>query len=141
MYAVSTTNTGAVLDVYDTAVFSDSESLSEISKQEFDRIVSSGNNSAWKYVAGRIIENFSLANEASMTLLRNQRNKLLAENVDAVLSNPIRWSAMSETEQAKWTAYRQSLLDMPQDNPLPTYVWNEAEKKYTESNFSWPEKP
>ena len=58
---------------------------------------------------------------------RMHRNFLLGE-MDSILSNPLRWNAMSSDDQAAWTTYRQALLDVPQQSGFPETI-------------SWPTKP
>ncbi|NBK24733.1 MAG: hypothetical protein EOM68_22245, partial [Spirochaetia bacterium] len=43
---------------------------------------------------------------------RAKRDNLLKETVDSV--NPMRWEALSELQKDAWRAYRQALLDVPQ---------------------------
>ena len=58
---------------------------------------------------------------------RMHRNFLLGE-MDSILSNPLRWNAMSSEEQTSWTTYRQALLDVPAQSGFPETI-------------SWPTKP
>lgn len=73
---------------------------------------------------------FSEATESELVaatrINRNKRDRLLAENVDSI--NAVRWAAMTAGEQAKWTAYRQALLDFPEQPGFPM-------------NATWPVKP
>lgn len=56
---------------------------------------------------------------------RARRDTLLKETVDSV--NPMRWEAMSDEQKDAWRAYRQALLDVPQQEGFPTnIVWPEA---------------
>ena len=57
---------------------------------------------------------------------RARRDYLLKETVDSV--NPMRWEALTELKKDAWRAYRQALLDVPQQERFPT-------------NISWPEAP
>jgi hypothetical protein len=57
---------------------------------------------------------------------RAKRDKLLRETVDAI--NPMRWESMSPEQQDAWRAYRQALLDVPQQAGFP---WN----------VTWPPQP
>jgi len=57
---------------------------------------------------------------------RARRDTLLKETVDSV--NPMRWEAMSDEQKDAWRAYRQALLDVPQQEGFPT-------------NVVWPEEP
>lgn len=65
--------------------------------------------------------------EALEAEVRIQRDFLLAE-MDQVISNQIRFNAMSSEQQNEWTTYRQALLDVPQQSGFPETV-------------SWPTKP
>jgi hypothetical protein len=70
------------------------------------------------------------ADEVSAELakeVRSQRDFLLNE-LDEILSNPLRWSSMSSGEQTAWSTYRQALLDVPQQSGFPAEV-------------TWPQKP
>ena len=58
---------------------------------------------------------------------RMHRNFLLGE-MDGIISNPLRWAAMSSDDAAAWTIYRQALLDVPQQSEFPETI-------------TWPEKP
>lgn len=56
--------------------------------------------------------------------LRARRNALLRNDVDPIVTNPIRWAELSAEQQAAWLAYRQALLDWPEAeadplNPTP----------------------
>jgi len=57
---------------------------------------------------------------------RNLRNQLLRDHVDTV--NPIRYAALTAEQQAELAAYRQALLDLPQQAGWPKAV-------------AWPTKP
>jgi hypothetical protein len=59
--------------------------------------------------------------------VRFERDKLLLE-VDTVVSNPLRWASLSTEAQAAWAAYRQELLDVPQQSGFP-------------ADITWPTKP
>ena len=59
--------------------------------------------------------------------VREQRDQLLAD-VDAVVTNPLRWNSLSPEEQQAWAEYRQALLDVPQQEGFPL-------------NVDWPNKP
>lgn len=59
--------------------------------------------------------------------VRAYRNGLL-EDLDVVVMNPLRWKSLSETEQVNIATYRQSLLDITDQDEFP---WN----------IQWPHKP
>ena len=60
------------------------------------------------------------------TQVRAKRDSLLKEVVDSV--NPMRWEAMTELQKDAWRAYRQALLDIPQQEEFPATI-------------TWPTKP
>ena len=53
--------------------------------------------------------------------VREKRDGLLLE-VDAYVSNPLRWATLSADQQGAWTVYRQALLDVPQQETFPSEV-------------------
>ena len=55
---------------------------------------------------------------ALATSIRAERNGILLE-VDAYVSNPLRWSELDAPTQALWATYRQALLDVPQQEGFP----------------------
>lgn len=64
---------------------------------------------------------------AAASSVRAQRDSLLLE-VDAIAGNALRWAALDADTQAAWAAYRQALLDVPQQAGFPNDV-------------TWPDKP
>ncbi len=60
--------------------------------------------------------------------VRNMRDGIIADTVDPIAINPLRWVSMSAATQAAWAAYRQALLDIPQQSGFP-------------HNVAWPTKP
>lgn len=60
--------------------------------------------------------------------VRAMRDELLVREVDPLVTNPLRWGAMTSSEQQMWVNYRQALLDVPQQPGFP-------------SSISWPSKP
>ena len=58
---------------------------------------------------------------------RAKRDSLLHE-LDAIVSNPLRWAEFTEAEQQALADYRQALLDVPQQEGFP-------------ENIEWPENP
>jgi hypothetical protein len=65
---------------------------------------------------------------AQTTVVRATRDTILTNTVDTLVSNPLRWASMSAATQAAWAAYRQALLDIPQQSGFPHSV-------------AWPTKP
>jgi agmatine/peptidylarginine deiminase len=58
--------------------------------------------------------------------VRADRDERLNE-VDAVAGNALRWAALDADTQTEWAAYRQALLDVPQQAGFP-------------NNITWPTK-
>ena len=59
---------------------------------------------------------------ATAASVRAERDRRLVADVDPIVSNPLRWSAMSEQEQADMSAFRMALLDVPQQAGFPNTV-------------------
>ena len=60
--------------------------------------------------------------------LRGQRDQKLAEEVDPIVTNPLRWAELTDAKQAEWTQYRTDLLNLPAQSGFPNTV-------------TWPTKP
>lgn len=60
--------------------------------------------------------------------IRIQRDSILMNEVDPLVSNPLRWNDMNSIQQQVWIDYRRALLDIPQQDGFP-------------HNVIWPTKP
>lgn len=60
--------------------------------------------------------------------VRQERNMYLEMYVDPVVSNPLRWAALSIEDQNAWLQYRTDLLNVPSQSGFP-------------HNVTWPTKP
>jgi len=60
--------------------------------------------------------------------LRGQRDQKLAQEVDPIVTNPLRWAELTDAKQAEWTQYRTDLLNLPDQSGFPNTV-------------TWPTKP
>ena len=61
---------------------------------------------------------------AAATAVRQQRDNLLATEVDPIVSNPLRWADLSAEKQAEWATYRRALLDITAQSGFPhSVVW------------------
>jgi len=60
--------------------------------------------------------------------LRAQRDQKLAQEVDPVVTNLLRWAELTDAKQAEWTQYRTDLLNLPAQAGFPNTV-------------TWPTKP
>lgn len=59
---------------------------------------------------------------------RVERDLLLANDVDPLVSNPLRWADLSEDKRLEWSLYRSDLLNVPQQSGFPSAI-------------NWPNKP
>lgn len=61
---------------------------------------------------------------AAAHAVRSTRNMKLVTEIDPILMNPLRWGDLNPAEQAAIAAYRQELLDVPQQAGFPkTHTW------------------
>lgn len=60
--------------------------------------------------------------------IRLERDTRLQQEVDPIVSNPLRWADMTEAKQTEWANYRTALLDITNQASFPTSV-------------TWPTKP
>jgi hypothetical protein len=65
---------------------------------------------------------------AAADAVRQERDYKLSTEVDPAVGNALRWSSLDADTQAQWAAYRQVLLDVPQQSGFP-------------DNVTWPTKP
>lgn len=54
--------------------------------------------------------------------VRGHRNWLLQNQVDPIVSNPLRWADMTTEEQNAWSTYRTALLDITDQAGFPYSV-------------------
>ena len=78
--------------------------------------------------------------EEALSMVRSERDNLLAAEVDPIVSNPLRWADLTTEQQAAWATYRRALLDITTTYPNPSYVWNESEKSHVLTNCTFPVK-
>ena len=60
--------------------------------------------------------------------LRGQRDQRLAQEVDPIVTNPLRWAELTDAKQVEWTQYRTDLLNLTNQAGFPNTV-------------TWPTKP
>ncbi len=60
--------------------------------------------------------------------LRAQRDDKLVNEVDPLVTNPLRWAELTDAKQAEWTQYRTDLLNLPEQSGFP-------------NDITWPTKP
>jgi hypothetical protein len=62
--------------------------------------------------------------DTSWAELRFDRDQKLLTEIDPIVTNPLRWSSLSETQQEAYATYRQELLDLPDNTTDPRNpVW------------------
>lgn len=61
-------------------------------------------------------------------IARGERESRLANDVDPLVSNPLRWEELSESKQQEWRDYRTALLNVPNQDGFP-------------NDIDWPTKP
>lgn len=59
--------------------------------------------------------------EQKAFLIRQNRDNALKE-LDAIVSNPLRWNSYSDTQKSQVAQYRQALLDIPQQAGFPNTI-------------------
>lgn len=65
--------------------------------------------------------------QALASQVRAERDRRLREEVDPIVTNPLRWADLTVEQQEAWAAYRRALLDVPEQDGFPTsVVWPEA---------------
>lgn len=80
---------------------------------------------------GKIYDNKEEYNDARKDSVRSVRDSLLKEEVDPVVTNPLRWADLSEEEKTLYTNYRRYLLDYTKEenwweqNPKTMNEWKE----------------
>ena len=96
----------------------------ELTTIDDDKLLAAIGTSFSAYVAPTQTE---LDDELSASI-RLQRDQKLIEEVDPIVSNPLRWAELTEAKQTEWTQYRLDLLNLPQQSGFPNTV-------------TWPTKP
>jgi hypothetical protein len=81
-----------------------------------------------------------ITGETALAGVRAERDRLLATEVDPIVTNPLRWVDLTAEQQTAWTNYRRALLDITTTYPNPSYVWNESEKRHVLTNCTFPVK-
>lgn len=76
--------------------------------------------------------------ELALKILRDKRKHVLETEVDPIVTNPLRWGALTDFEKQSFIDYRQQLLDITDVCPNPIYAWDNNVFDYKEKNFSFP---
>lgn len=92
------------------------------------------NGSAWDAPTTEAIR----ARQAEIA--RARRDDLLRYQVDPFVTNPLRWGALSESEQQEVSTYRQALLDVSAQAGFPqSIVWPERPTVLPVIKVEWDE--
>ena len=75
-----------------------------------------------------IVEDQEIIQQNKEFKIRQERHFLLVNDVDPIVTNPIRWGELTSDKQAEWTQYRIDLLNVPQQSGFP-------------NDITWPTKP
>lgn len=91
------------------------------------------NNSDLKTILGSNIAAYVAPTQAELDAeaaqnVRGVRDDKLADEVDPIAGNTLRWNALTDAQRAAWTQYRTDLLNVPQQAGFPHDV-------------TWPTKP
>lgn len=123
-FCVIDKNTGICINVIE---LQSAEEFSTVNSNEILTPDSSGEIGwEWNGNEWQSNQNNSLTDEQLANSLRQKRDRHLKVIVDSI--NYMRWSSMSQEEQTAWSAYRQALLDIPQQPGFP-------------HDITWPQPP
>jgi hypothetical protein len=80
--------------------------------------------------------------EEVAAIFRETRNYKLQNEVDPIVSNPLRWADLSPEQQQAYSNYRRALLDITEDPEFPWYNLVVSEVDYgfvtNDSLAPWP---
>ena len=82
-----------------------------------------------------------ITGEEALNMIREQRDQILTQVVDPIVSNPLRWASFSSEKQTEWSNYRQALLDMPQTQTSAYLTFNTTTENMDWQNLDWPTVP
>lgn len=82
-----------------------------------------------------------ITGDAALDALREIRDSLLVNEVDPIVSNPLRWNEMTEAKQQEWADYRQALLDLPATQSSAYQTFNTTTEEMEWINLTLPTKP
>jgi len=93
----------------------------EVTKEQWESAVSQNHN----HIASDGTSSFLdiRTDKEKATEIRLQRNSLLESLVDPLVSNPLRWGDLTETEKAEIATYRQELLNITEQASFPEVTW------------------
>jgi hypothetical protein len=109
----------------------DKNDLEPHGREIFERAVAGEFGEIGEYVA-------PVTAEIDIITLGNQQRAIrtmILEELDRVVSNPLRWAELSDADRQDYARYRQELLDIPQQDQFPTNVtWPTPPARFVPSN-------
>jgi len=82
-----------------------------------------------------------ITGDAALAIIRMDRDFILQDVVDPIVSNPLRWASFSSDKQTEWATYRQALLDMPATQSSAYQTFNTTTENMDWKNLNWPTQP
>ena len=82
-----------------------------------------------------------LTGEEALERVRRIRDRLLQTEVDPLVTNFLRWEALTVEKQQEWKDYRQALLDLPSTQAAAYQTWNVDVGGMEWVNLTLPTKP
>jgi hypothetical protein len=73
-------------------------------------------------VAAYVAPTWEEIDAANADKIRLRRNAMLANVVDPIVSNPLRWDGLTSEQQAEMRTYRDALLNVTEQETFPTSV-------------------
>ena len=116
----------AIREAHSNAVTISGDSFDDVEVWDIDGNTVSIDNDAVTVIINQMIA------DNPMKMLRLERNRLLLEEVDPIVSNNLRWADMTAEKQTEWSNYRRALLDLPA---------NQTPADDDLSNITFPTKP
>ena len=116
----------AIREAHSNAVTISGDSFDDVEVWDIDGNTVSIDNDAVTVIIDQMIA------DNPMKMLRLERNRLLLEEVDPIVSNNLRWADMTAEKQTEWSNYRRALLDLPA---------NQTPADDDLSNITFPTKP
>jgi len=75
-----------------------------------------------KYIDNEVVDNVEMLQDWTLNNVRAQRNQILNDVVDPLMTNIAKFNELTEAEQQAWLQYRKDLLNVPQQVGFPFNV-------------------
>tara|TARA_R110000803_G_scaffold142675_1_gene208942 strand:- start:109 stop:495 length:387 start_codon:yes stop_codon:yes gene_type:complete len=94
----------------------------QVSDDQWQGALNSGHNHITNEGITSFVDTKTLAEHEDE--IRGLRWTYLKDDVDPIVSNPLRWVELTPEKQAEWATYRTALLNVPQQAGFPhTVAW------------------